>query len=63
VVALIITALFQLIKPSIKDDYGWIIAAVVFAIMSLTNISAIYVLLASAAAGIIISYMKKRKEA
>ncbi|MFO7154452.1 MAG: chromate transporter [Caldicoprobacter oshimai] len=63
VVALIITALFQLIKPSIKDDYGWTIAGIVFAIMCLTNISAIYVLLASAAAGIIISYMKKRKEA
>lgn len=63
VVALIITALFQLIKPSIKDNYGWGIAAVVFIIMSLTDISAVYVLLVSAAAGIIISYIKKRKGA
>lgn len=63
VVALIITALVQLIKPSIKDEYGWTIAAFVFAIMSLTNISAIYVLLASAVVGIVISYIKKRREA
>ncbi|MBM7582863.1 chromate transporter [Caldicoprobacter guelmensis] len=63
VVALIITALVQLIKPSIKDEYGWTIAVFVFAIMSLTNISAIYVLLASAVVGIVISYIKKRREA
>jgi len=61
VVALIITALVQLIKPSIKDNYGWAIAAVVFIIMSLTDISAVYVLLASAVFGIAISYINRRK--
>jgi chromate transporter len=63
VAALITTALFQLIKPSIKDNYGWIIACAAFVIMAVTNISAVYVLSASAVVGIIISCVKKRKGA
>lgn len=63
VVALIITALVHLAKPSIKDNYGWTIAAIVFAIMTLTDISAIYVLLASAIVGVAISCIKRRREA
>ena len=48
----------SLIRPSIKDNFGWAIAVVVFVIMSFTDVSAVYVLLASAAAGITISYIK-----
>ena len=58
VAALILTALLQLIRPSIKDNFGWAIAVVVFVIMSFTDVSAVYVLLASAGAGITMSYIK-----
>ena len=61
VTALIVSALLNLRKASIKDVYGWIIAACVFLIMTVTDISAVYILLASAILGLIISYVRKKK--
>ncbi|NLO82738.1 MAG: chromate transporter [Clostridiales bacterium] len=61
VTALIVSALLNLRKASIKDAYGWLIAACVFIIMTVTDISAVYLLLASAILGLIISYVRRKK--
>ena len=61
VTALIVSALLNLRKASIKDVYGWIIAGCVFIVMTVTKISAVYLLLASAILGLIISHVRKKK--
>jgi chromate transporter len=62
VVALIVLAVIKLGKPSIKDVYGWIIASGAFLVMSMTQLSAIYILLAAAVLGLVIRYAVRRKE-
>jgi chromate transporter len=62
VVALIVLAVLKLSKPSIKDAYGWIISCCAFLVVTVTDISAIYVLLVAAGLGLFIRYVIRRKE-
>jgi chromate transporter len=60
VVGLILQAVLKLGKPAVRDIWGWVIAVAAFALAVFVNVSAVWVILGAALAGLLLHALRGR---